>query len=259
MTNDGGLGPEERKDDRTSANDDGELVGPVTGVESKSNADVVDAALRLVTALAQHTVANADGVSVTLERHGRLMTVAASDDEILEMDRHQYDTGQGPCLDAKTEGRWFYIESLDDESRWPRFVPLALQQGIHSILSSPLMTADRPQGALNIYSKTRRAFGTREQELAALFATQASGILTAAADVTDDQTNERWAQALAARRTIAQAQGVVMARDDVVAATATAWLRRSARATGRTVLEYSAELIASIGNEGATNTEAADE
>ncbi len=131
----------------------------------RSSTDVVDAALRLVTALAGATLDNADGVSVTLERHGRLMTVAATDDAVLTMDRHQYETGEGPCLDAKAEGRWFYAESLADESRWPTFGPLALEQGIHSILSSPLMTRDRPQGALNIYSSTEKAFGTHEQEL----------------------------------------------------------------------------------------------
>ena len=96
----------------------------------RSNTATVDAALRLVTALAETTVENADGVSVTLERHGRVMTVAASDDAVKEMDHHQYDTGEGPCLAAKAEGQWFYIESLAEETRWPNFVPLALEQGI---------------------------------------------------------------------------------------------------------------------------------
>ncbi|MEO5901581.1 MAG: GAF domain-containing protein, partial [Ilumatobacteraceae bacterium] len=146
-------------------------------VASGSTNEIVDAALRLVTTLADAIVEHADGVSVTLERHGRLMTVAASNDAVLTMDGHQYDTGEGPCLEAKLDGRWYYIESLANETRWPAFVPLALEQGIHSILSSPLMTADRPLGALNIYSTTVNAFGTHERELAALFATQASGIL----------------------------------------------------------------------------------
>ena len=105
---------------------------------------MIDAALRLVTALADATVENADGVSVTLERHGQLMTVAASNDKVLTMDRHQYETGEGPCLAAKAEGRWYYIELLDHETTRQTFVPLALGQGIHSILSSPLMTNDRP-------------------------------------------------------------------------------------------------------------------
>jgi anti-anti-sigma factor len=147
---------------------------------TREGTDVVDAALRLVTALAQATLTNADGVSVTLERHGRLMTVAASNDKVLTMDRHQYETGEGPCLEARAQDRWFYIESLADETRWPAFTPLALGEGIHSILSSPLKTSGRAQGALNIYSATTHAFGQREQELAALFAEQASDILTTA-------------------------------------------------------------------------------
>jgi anti-anti-sigma factor len=177
-------------------------VGHPTGLAT-SSADVVDAALRLVTALAATTVTNADGVSVTLERHGRLTTVAASNDKVSTMDRHQYETGEGPCLEARTQDRWFYIESLAEETRWPMFVPLALDEGIHSILSSPLKTRDRAQGALNIYSATTHAFGEREQELAALFADQASKILTAAApDLIDEDASRRFTAGLAARQII---------------------------------------------------------
>jgi len=220
-----------------------DVAAEMRTVASASGTDVVDAALRLVTALAQRTVQNADGVSVTLERHGRLMTVAASDDQILQMDRHQYSTGEGPCLAAKAEGREFYIPSLDEESRWPQFVPLALQQGIHSILSSPLMTADRPQGALNIYSNSQRAFGTTEQELAALFASQASEILTAAGAQENDESTRRWSDALAARHTIVLAQGVVMARERVTPSAAAAILRRGARTAKLTVLQHAAALV----------------
>jgi GAF domain-containing protein len=208
---------------------------------------VIDAALRLVTALAGATVDHADGVSVTLERHGQLMTVAATDDTVLTMDRHQYETGEGPCLAAKAEGRWFYVESLEDETRWPAFVPLALEGGIRSVLSSPLVTRDRPQGALNIYSFTRQAFGTREQELAELFAEQASQILTTAGqELTDDESDLRFVSALTARRTIHQAQGVLMARNDLSAKDAIASLFREARTADITVLARASEIVASL-------------
>jgi anti-anti-sigma factor len=213
---------------------------------SSSSTDVVDAALRLVTALADATVEHADGVSVTLERHGRLMTVAASNDKVLAMDGHQYDTGQGPCLAAKAEGRWFYIESLEDETRWPAFVPLALEQGIHSILSSPLLTADRPLGALNIYSTTVNAFGTHEQELASLFATQASDILTSAhADISDEAMARRLTEALTVRQRIARAEGALMAAEGVDAGAAAAMLQRRARNNRITVAEQAARTLSS--------------
>jgi GAF domain-containing protein len=246
------LGPEEQPDAEPASSNDHANVPAVAASKgrSRSSVDVVDAALRLVTALADATVDNADGVSVTLERHGHLMTVAASNDAVLAMDQHQYDTGEGPCLDAKAEGRWFYIESLADETRWPKFVPLALEQGIHSILSSPLMTRERPQGALNIYSSKERAFGTHEQELAALFADQASEILTSAdADVTEDNEKQRFAEALRARQLINQAQGILMARENLTADAATAWLHRAARVAEITVLEYATTLVSSMGHD----------
>jgi len=77
--------------------------------------DLVDAALRLVTALTRVTIGGADGVSVSLTRHGQLTTVAASDETIAQMDRDQYATGEGPCLAAASEGHWFHVESLADE------------------------------------------------------------------------------------------------------------------------------------------------
>ncbi len=244
------LGPEELADDENLADSSSPaVVEPAASPRPlvRSSTDVVDAALRLVTALADATVDNADGVSVTLERHGRLMTVAASNDKVLTMDRHQYETGEGPCLDAKANGRWYYIESLDDESRWPTFVPLALSQGIHSILSSPLMTSERPQGALNIYSSEQHAFGRHEQELAALFADQASEILTTAGpSVTDEESNRRFVEALATRRTIHQAQGVIMARDNLTEDEAISSMFRAARAAELTVLSYAMQVLASI-------------
>ena len=218
----------------------------LAGAGARSSNEVIDAALRLVTALADATVSNADGVSVTLERHGRMMTVAASNDTVLRMDGHQYETGEGPCLAAAKEGRWFHSESLAEEKRWSSFSPLAFEQGINSILSSPLMAGDQPLGALNIYSNTERAFGTHEQEVAALFATQASGILTAAGpQLTEDQLHKRLAETLATRQTIAYAQGILMARGNITADDAAATLHRSARAAGVTVFQRAADIVRS--------------
>ena len=116
--------------------------------------DVVDAALLLVAKLARATIGAADGVSVSLRRQGYIATVAASDETIIEMDRHQYDSGEGPCLSAAGEGTPFHIASLEDENRWPVFTPQALAQGINSILSNPLLGESGPVGALNMYSRT---------------------------------------------------------------------------------------------------------
>jgi len=206
--------------------------------------DVVDAALELVTALAQATVGGADGASVSIARHGRMGTVAATDDTVAQMDRDQYATGQGPCLAAAGEGHRFHVESVADDARWPDFVPRARAGGIGSILSTPLMAAaGRSVGALNIYSRTERAFGPPEQELAALFATQASRILDSAGVAAEQAT--RLQAALRVRELIAQAQGVVMARQGVSAAAASATLLRSSRQAHISLRRQATEITAS--------------
>jgi anti-anti-sigma factor len=186
----------------------------VTGVPADS--DVVDGALRLVVELAGTSVNGADGVSISLLRHGVLVTVAASDQTIMEMDTDQYATGEGPCIDASVQGSWFHAESLDNETRWPSFTPRARALGIKSILSSPLRALGEPVGALNIYSRTASTFDVNAQETAAVFARKASVILSdARAGVTDTQTGLRFQEALRTRETIAMAKGIVMERERV--------------------------------------------
>ena len=208
--------------------------------------DVVDGALRLVVALAQATVEGADGVSVSLHRHGRLTTVASSDQTILDMDADQYATGEGPCVAAATVGRWFHVECLDQETRWPAFTAKARQLGIGAILSTPLLAEDRPVGALNIYSHTTEAFAAKEQDLASIFATEASVILRdAGVDVSDDQLAGRLADALRTRQTIAQAQGVLMERDGISEQDAYTQLRGFSQRTSLPLGERAADIVAS--------------
>jgi anti-anti-sigma factor len=206
--------------------------------------DVVDSALRLVVTLATRAVRGADGVSVSLNRHGLLSTVAASDQTILDMDAGQYATGQGPCVDASIEGRWFHAASLDEENRWPAFVPVAQTLGIRAILSNPLVAGDRSVGALNIYSRTAGTFEDQDQQLAAEFAAQASTVLTAAAvEVTDEQLARGLVDALRSREVIAQAQGILMKRAGMDAHEGYAFLRDFSRRTNRPIRQLAEEMV----------------
>jgi anti-anti-sigma regulatory factor len=211
----GHLGAEQLVDDASgeirvhgSWSDD---LGKVTAMPT--NPDVVDGALNLLVELTHSRVQGADGVSVSLRRHGLISTVAASDQTIMDMDADQYATGQGPCLDASMKGHWFHAESLESETRWPAFAPRARKLGINAILSSPLRAFDLPVGALNIYSRSPSAFDVKAQETAAVFAHKASVILSdAGAGVSDGQAAERFGAALLSRRTITLAEGILMER-----------------------------------------------
>ena len=221
--------------------------------------EVIDAALQLVVKLAEETVHGAHGVSVSLDRHGKLRTVAASNDTVLEMDHHQYDSGEGPCVDAAAEGHEFHIDSLAGETRWPTFVPKATEQGIKSILSTPLIPRDRPLGALNIYSDAERAFGSTEKALAQLFATQAQNFLgIAGAEVSDEQRAARVADALRSREVIALATGVLMGRDGATQHEAAASIRKGSRAEGMPMRQYASDVVASARAGGGDQGDPAD-
>jgi anti-anti-sigma regulatory factor len=208
--------------------------------------DVVDGALRLIVELARLSIEGADGVSVSLRRHGVLSTVVASDQTILAMDADQYSTGQGPCVDASIKGHWFHAESLDTETRWPAFTPQARGLGIKAILSSPLRAFEKPVGALNIYSRTAESFEIKDQESAAVFAQQASVILSdARAGVSDTQMAIRFQEALRSREVITLAKGIIMEREGIGEESAFQSLLRLALAQGLPLRERAETMVVS--------------
>lgn len=211
-----------------------------------ANAEVVDAALRLVVALAHATVTGADGVSVSLTRGGTLATVAATDETIMGMDSDQYATGEGPCLSAAIDGHRIYVESLATETRWPEFIPRAKERGINSILSMPLLTGERSLGALNIYSNRAGALSDPEQTLAALCAQEASTLLAnAAVDISAEDLSDRLREALEGRQTVTLAIGVVMTREGVSVDDAHTLLLQSSRQSAIPLREQAEAIVAS--------------
>jgi anti-anti-sigma regulatory factor len=209
--------------------------------------DVVDGALNLVVELALASIGDADGVSVSLRRHGVLSTVAASDRTIMEMDFDQYATSEGPCVDASVKGHWFHAESLDSETRWPAFTPRARALGIKAILSSPLRAFDQPVGALNIYSLTASTFKVKDQLAAAIFADKASVILRDAhIDVSDRQMALRFQEALRSREVVSLAKGIIMERSGTDEEGAFNSLLRLSRHEGTTLRARAEAILRSV-------------
>jgi anti-anti-sigma regulatory factor len=245
----GHLGPEQLGErqplsQRFASSLSGEDLRRVTALPA--DPDVIDGALRLIVELARISIGGADGVSVSLLRHGVLSTVAASDQTIMAMDADQYSTGQGPCVDASINGHWFHAESLETETRWPAFTPQARGLGIKAILSSPLRAFDKPVGALNIYSRTAESFEVKDQESAAVFAQQASVILSdARAGVSNTQMAIRFQTALRSREVITLAKGIIMEREGVDEKGAFSALLRLALAQGLPLRERAEAIVLS--------------
>ena len=182
-----------------------ELVGLLHAEESYEDT------LRRLATLARTTIPRCTAGSVTLWREGRPYTVVSTDELAQAVDDAQYETLEGPCLDASRYGETYVVAEMTDEARWPVFASVAVRQGIRSSLSLPLRVRGESIGALNLYSTDHDGFGG-SVELGRLFAGQA-GVAIANAEVyrASRSMAEQLQEAMQSRAVIEQAKGVLMA------------------------------------------------
>ena len=186
--------------------------------------DDVEATLKKITTLAVETIDGCHHAGVSLVQGRRVSTPAASDDVPDQVDAIQYETDQGPCLDAIREHETFRIDDLGVEDRWPEFSKRAAEEtGVASMLSFRLFAEEDTMGALNLYSKQRAAFDDEALAVGSVFATHAAVALAGA------QHDEQMQKALQTRDVIGQAKGILMAQQDVSADEAFDILRRASQ------------------------------
>ena len=180
----------------------------------------LDHTLRQIVQAAVEVLPQVDRASITV-RHddGRLETAQPSDDGLLTLDAAQYDLQEGPCYDAATDVAHVFSPDLATDERFPRYAPVALEQGVRAQAGLRLFDTPRSQGALNLYSSQTGAFADLD-DLGELFVHQAGLALAYAREVDDLR------QALEARRTIGQAIGILMERYELTDERAFAFLAR---------------------------------
>jgi hypothetical protein len=200
------------------------------------NASTVADVLEQVVCGAHRLVPGADLVSVTLRSpDGGFHTPVESEPLAAELDRVQYRTGEGPCVDAARACGPAYVCSGDlaREPAWPTFGPVAAAHGYTGVLSTALLPGVRvPQlpGALNIYTRRPGVLDDRAAETALLLATHASLALAGTRAVELGQLREvHLNRALTSRDVIGQAKGILMERRGVSADEAFDLLRRTSQ------------------------------
>ena len=180
--------------------------------------ETLTTALDRVTTLSIEAIPGAEAVGITLVKNEKIKnhsytveTAAYSDERVMPIDLAQYETREGPCLQAIEENDVFTIENLSEDDRWPYFKEKALREGLASSLSIPLTVGGRATGALNIYAFTERAFRDEDLELAKTFASQAA-ISLANVQVYESavQLSENLTEAMKSRAVIEQAKGMIM-------------------------------------------------
>jgi GAF domain-containing protein len=167
----------------------------------------VEHTLAAIANAATDTVPGAEYASISsIYKRRDVRTRAATSELARDIDQAQYDTGQGPCLDALWEQRSVRVADMKTDQRWPEFAARALDRGVGSILAVQLFVTGENLGALNLHSTAQDAFDDESEQVALLFAAHAAVALAEAETVDHLQT------AVLSRDLIGQGKGILMER-----------------------------------------------
>ena len=209
-------------------------------VNGRGDADEI---LRSIVEVAAANLPGLEHVGVSLaHRDGRIETVARSDDLVRRLDSLQYEFGEGPCLHTVQAGATTVVEHLRHDQRWPRFVPAAARLGLRSQLAVRLYDDQQIVGGLNLYSTTSDTIDHDTVRLAELFATHAAYTLG------HRRTEDELREALATRRTIGIAIGMLMERHGIDEHAAFRFLVRVSSTTNTKLREVAERLVAEPGH-----------
>jgi GAF domain-containing protein len=209
----------------------GPVAEDVAGVleriaESLQQAPSPEETLGAITHAAVDVIDGAERAAVSLVIGRRdIETVAATDEVAEAIDRAQYETREGPCLDALYDDDFVLMSDMEAEPRWPAFTHRARDRGVRSMLCFRLFMRGDDAGALNLFAGTPNAFDAEAVQLGRLLATHAAVALASARKI--DQLQH----AVDSRDVIGQAKGVLMERHGIDADEAFHVLVRASQST----------------------------
>jgi GAF domain-containing protein len=205
--------------------------------------DDLDSTLRVLAEIAVRVIGGCDCAGITLVDDDKVQSTACTDQLCAEIDRDQYVTGQGPCVDAIRGNAVMRLGNAGTDERWPAFGALADHHGVESVLGTPLEVRGRVMGALNLYGRRARAFGDEDVEVAALLATHAAVVLAnvQAFEFSSEET-QHLAKALESRGIIERAKGILMEREKCSADEAFQMLVRASQTLNRKLRQVAEEV-----------------
>lgn len=203
--------------------------------------DTLQDTLQGIVAAAVDTVPGAQYAGISEVKARREINTPAWTEELVRAaDAAQYETGQGPCLDAVYAQQTVRVSDMASDDRWPEFAKRAVELGVGSMLSFQLYVVGDNLGALNLYNRVPDAFDDESEHVGLLFASHAAVAMAGA------QRNDQLNRALGTRDLIGQAKGILMERHKLTADQAFMLLVRASQAT-HTKLRDIAERLTTVG------------
>jgi len=233
---------------------DGHVVGMVPQVDLRAVALAmrslsVEAAhddphgpLQRLVSVAVERVPGTRWASVSLLRHGRFTTPAATDESAVRADTLQYELGSGPCVDAALDDSVYVTGDVTSETRWAAWGQrVAADVGVHSVFAQRLHLLDDSGliASLNIYSDRQAAFDDHAVGMGLVLATHAALVLseTIAKDRATNLT-----RALESNREIGVAMGILMHQHRLTRDQAFDLLRVASQDTNRKLSDVAADV-----------------
>ncbi len=206
--------------------------------------DVADVLHELTAACVRLLDAAAAGLMLSDQRGG-LQVLASSTEQTRLLELFQIQTDEGPCLDCVRTGRPVLVDDLAAAgSRWPRFVPQALNEGFAAVHAIPMQLRRNTIGALNLFSRIPGAMPQQDVLVArALADTATIGILQERAIRRGEVLTEQLETALNNRITIEQAKGVLAHAGSLDMAQAFNALRSYGRSHSTRLSEIAHQLV----------------
>ena len=139
-------------------------------------------------------------------------------------------------MDAVWDQEIVRVDDVGADERWPEFARHASGLGVGSMMCFQLFVAGAQLGALNMYSRPRRAFDADSQNIGLLFASHAAVALAGA------EHEHNLLTGLGNRDVIGQAKGIFMERHKLTAGQAFAVLARVSQEMNRKLVDIAREL-----------------
>ena len=198
----------------------------------------VEDTLDAIAHAAQRNVPGFDEAGISIvHRSGKVETRAGTGRLVWHLDNVQSELGDGPCVGALRDESVVAVERLAADERWPRYVAEAVAVGVRSQLAVQLYVEDETVGGLNLYSTSTDTISPEAHRIAELFAVHAALALGRA------RRESQLSEALATRKVIGQAIGLLMARYRISEERAFQFLVRASSTSNTKLRDIAREVV----------------
>jgi transcriptional regulator with GAF, ATPase, and Fis domain len=201
-------------------------------------------ALRKICDASLAAVPGAGEAAISMTVDAKVGTYVFTHPEVGAIDEAQYETGEGPCVEAFRTGVPVLIASTAEPGPYQRFRRAAGDHGLLSVVTVPLDTGAQVVGALSLYAPMAHAFDRDTVEHLRGFATRVAFLLLNHQAYWDARDlSENLQQAMASRAEIEQAKGIIMASKGCTADEAFAELRAQSQHENVKLRDIAADIV----------------